>query len=54
MGVYRLDIKDAPQELTKITSISIEYLTEADLVEIKNGIKVYTNKELNKILEDFE
>ncbi len=36
------------------TDISVEYLSEDDQKRIQEGIKVYTKKELNKTLEDFE
>lgn len=51
--IYKLDENNNP-ELFETTEISIEYLSEEDLENIKQGIKIYTEKELNKILEDFE
>lgn len=51
--IYKLDENDNP-EFYNTTEISTEYLAEEDLEQIKNGIKVYTDKELNKTLEDFE
>ena len=53
IAIYQLDENDN-QELLKETEISIEYLAPKDLEEIRRGIKIYTKKELNKILEDFE
>jgi len=54
IGIYKLDKNDNEAELVKVTNISTEYLPETDLIKMKNGIKVYTDKELNKMLEDFE
>jgi len=42
------------EELYEKTEISAEYLTETDLIEIKNGLEVYGKEELNKVLENFE
>ena len=51
--IYKLD-ENENQEFLQKTDIFTEYLPEEDLEQIKNGIKVYTEKELNKTLEDFE
>lgn len=51
--IYKLD-ENNNSELFEITEISIEYLSEKDLENIKKGIEIYTKKELNKALEDFE
>ena len=51
--IYKLDENDNA-EFFQTTEISTEYLAEEDLSQITNGIKVYTEKELNKTLEDFE
>lgn len=51
--IYRLD-ENEKAEFFNTTEISTEYLTPEDLDKIKDGIKVYTDKELNKTLEDFE
>ncbi len=51
--IYKLD-ENENAEFFNTTEISTEYLAEEDLEQIKNGIKVYTDKELNKTLEDFE
>ena len=53
IAIYKLD-KDNKAEFFQTTEISTDYLAEEDLSKIKNGIKVYTQKELNKTLEDFE
>lgn len=52
--MYELDANNNEVNLIKVTDIPTEYLTETDLIEIEKGMKVYTTKELNKILEDFE
>lgn len=51
--VYEID-KEKKEKLLKITDISTKYLPESDLLEIGNGLAVYTRKELNRILEDYE
>ena len=51
--IYKLD-ENNNSELFQTTEISTEYLAEKDLENIKQGIRIYTKKELNKILEDFE
>lgn len=51
--IFKLN-KDNSAEFFQTTEISTEYLAEEDLKQIKMGIKVYTEKELNKTLEDFE
>lgn len=51
--IYRLD-ENENAEFFNTTEIPTEYLASEDLEKIKAGIKVYTDKELNKTLEDFE
>ena len=51
--IYKLDENDNA-EFFNTTEIPTEYLAEEDLEQIKNGMKVYTDVELNKTLEDFE
>ncbi len=51
--IYKLD-ENENAEFFDTTEIPTEYLAEEDLEQIRNGIKVYTQKELNKTLEDFE
>ena len=38
----------------KKTDISIEYLTESDKINMKDGIRVNSKQELNQLIEDFE
>ena len=52
--VYKIDKDDNEIGKVKTTEIEMKYLTEADIQNIHNSIKVYSKKELNKILEDFE
>lgn len=51
--IYELD-ENNDEKMLKETDISVEYLAQKDLEEIQRGIKIYTKKELNKMLEDFE
>lgn len=51
--IFKVD-ETNKETLLKTTEISTQYLTEKDLEEIQNGIIIYTEKELNKIIEDFE
>ena len=53
IAIYKLD-KNNNAKFLQTTEISTDYLAEEDLSQIRNGIKVYTQKELNKTLEDFE
>lgn len=52
INVYIL--AETGEELYEETKISTEYLTETDLIEIKNGLEVCGKENLNKVLEDFE
>lgn len=51
--VYSVDDNEK-QELYLSTDISTEYLPETDKISLKEGIHVYSKKELNEILQDFE
>ena len=53
IAIYKLDENDNAK-LLETTEISTMYLTEQDLENIRVGIKVFTTKELNKTIEDFE
>lgn len=53
ISIYSLD-ENNNEKFIETTDISIEYLTEEDLENIEKGITVYTKKELNKTIEDFE
>lgn len=53
IAIFKLDPNNN-QTFLKDTEIATEYLAEEDLEKIKQGITVYTKKELNKTIEDFE
>lgn len=53
IAIYSLD-KENKTHIIENTDIAVEYLEEEDKKQIKNGIKVYTKKNLNKTIEDFE
>ena len=52
--IYILDEKGEITKASTRTEIPTEFLPEKDRENLKEGIKVYTKKELNKIIEDFE
>ena len=52
--VYRLDKYDNKKNIEKSTGIQTMYLSEIDIENLKEGIKVCGKKEMNKMLEDFE
>ena len=53
IAIFKLD-ENNNQTFLELTDISTQYLTEEDLEKIQEGIAIYTKKELNKTLEDFE
>lgn len=53
IAVYKIK-ENGEEELEETTGIAIEYLTKKDKEEIKQGIKVYGNEELNSLIEDYE
>lgn len=53
IAIYKLDENDNAS-LLETTDISTQYLAEQDLKDIQSGIKIFTKKELNKTIEDFE
>ncbi len=53
IAIYKLD-ENNNETLYEVTEIPTQYLPEEDLEKIQNGMKIYTEKELNKTLEDFE
>ncbi len=53
IAIFKLD-QNNNQTFLEDTEIATEYLTEEDLEKIKQGIIIYTKKELNKTIEDFE
>ena len=54
IGIYNLDQNDNVTGLNKMTDISTEYLTDTDVLGLQKGIRVYTDVNLNKMLEDFQ
>lgn len=42
------------ETLFEKTSISTQYLTQTDLINLKDGIRVYGRENLNSFLEDYE
>ena len=51
--VYYINNKNE-EILYRVTDISIQYLGENDVEELKQGIKVVGLQELNQLIEDFE
>ena len=51
--IYSVD-KDGTEYVYEKTNISSEYLTETDLINMKDGLEIYGKEELNQIIEDFE
>ena len=47
-------MENGEKELFEKTDISIEYLTESDKINMKDGIRVNSKQELNQLIEDFE
>ena len=54
IGVYDLDKDDKVVGLNRMTNISTEYLTDTDVLNLQQGIRVYTDVNLNQTLEDFQ
>lgn len=52
--IYQLDKNDVKKEKVMSTGIATEFLAEEDAEKLKAGIKIYSKKELNEFLEDFE
>ena len=52
--IYGLDKNDKEKEVIRETGIQTKYLSDVDIENLKNGIKVYGNKELNSLIEDYE
>lgn len=54
INVYKLDKYGKEKELIEETDIQTKYLSEVDLADLKKGITVYSKKDVNKKIEDFE
>ena len=52
--IYTLNSLDNVLEILETTEIETKYLTDTDKKNLIDGIKVYTKKNLNKVIEDFE
>lgn len=52
--VYRLDKYNTPKEVMQETGIQTKYLSEIDMENLKEGIKVCGKENLSLQLEDFE
>lgn len=53
IAIYKRD-ENNKEILFEQTEIATDYLTEADKIEIKNGIRVNGKESLNQLIEDFE
>ena len=51
--VYK-ENNNGSETLYEKTNISSEYLTEADLLNMQDGLEIYGKEELNQVIEDFE
>lgn len=51
--IYKIN-ENNEEEVYERTEISVEYLTETDKAEVRNGIRVNGIEELNQLIEDFE
>ena len=45
---------DGTESIYEKTNISSQYLTETDLINMQDGLEIYSKEELNQIIEDFE
>ena len=52
IAIYKIE-QNNKETLYKETEIAIDYLTETDKIEIKNGIRVNGKQNLNQLIEDF-
>lgn len=52
--IYSMDNTDEIKERIDITNIETIYLPETDQENLKEGIKIYSEQQLNKLIEDFE
>lgn len=53
INIYYIN-ENKEEILYRVTDISIKYLGENDISQLKEGIEVVGTKELNQVLEDFE
>lgn len=52
--IFALDKYNNEKEIIRETGIQTKYLGEEDIRNLKEGIKIYGNKNLNAIIEDYE
>lgn len=52
--IYKFTDENNNKVLYSTTDISKEYLTQQDILKLKNGIKLYGKDQLNSVIEDFE
>ena len=52
--IFGLDKNDDEREVIRETGIKTKYLSDTDISNLKEGIKVFSNKELNTLIEDYE
>lgn len=52
--VYSMNNENQIKERVKITDIETVYLPEKDQETLKQGIRIYSEQQLNKLIEDFE
>ena len=52
--IFKLDEDDSEKEIIRETGIQTEYLSETDIENLKQGIIIYGNKELNSAIQDYE
>ena len=53
LTVYKIN-ENKQEVIYEVTDIDIDYLTETDKIEIKNGIRVNGIEDLNQLIENFE
>lgn len=53
IAIYKIDI-NGDETILEETGIYTEYLTQTDLIKIKQGIEVYGKENLNSLIEDYE
>lgn len=51
--IYKI-LEDGKKQIFQETEISTEYLSDFDKIQIKEGIRVNGNQNLNQLIEDFE
>ena len=54
ISIYKLDKYGNEKKLIEKTEIEVQYLPEADIKKVREGIIVFSKQDLNKIIEDYE